>query len=332
MKKLSIIGTLLSLALACTDGAESGRDARTGGLSIVETGELAAVNSRTFVMPRYGRYWHEMRIIGLLEHGAVVSAGDSIIQLDPTDIKKFILDRESDLATQQAAEQKLRVDLDNRISDLEARVRSETAAFNLKRIELESSRFESARLKKIKELEFEQAKITLEKEKKTLEVCKIINANDLKIQQIRVRQIENELNNAYNILPTLTLRTPISGIFQIALNYRNGTSSGVPLVKIGDNIYAGNILAHVPELKWMKVNTFINEIDFLKIAVGQDVAVRLDAMPKVVFGGKVAYIGKLCHLRDSNSRQKVFDVEVNITQPDERLRPGMTVSCEFLGS
>jgi multidrug resistance efflux pump len=247
------------------------------------------------------------------------------MQLDPTEVKKFILDRESELETQQAAEQMLRVDLSNRVNDLESNVKNATAAFNLKKIELESSRFESARLKRIKELEFEQAKITLEKEQQKLELCKAINENELKIQQVRIERITNELNNAYNIVPDLTIRTSIPGIFQIAHNRRTGT-----LVKVGDNIYSGNLLAKVPDLAMMKVNTYINENDFLKIDMGQDVTVRLDAMPKIAFEGKIAYIGKLCHLLDDKSRQKVFDVEVNITHFDERLKPGMTVSCEFL--
>ena len=89
-------------------------------------------------------------------------------------------------------------------------------------------------------------------------------------------------------------------------------------------------MANVPELEFMKVNTQVNETDFLKIAVGQKVAVRLDALPKVMFEGEVSYIGKLCRLKDQKSRQRVFDVEVRIVEPDERLKPGMTVSCEFL--
>ena len=117
----------------------------------------------------------------------------------------------------------------------------------------------------------------------------------------------------------------MSGVFQVEYNRQTGTS-----VKIGDNIYYGNSMGNVPELKWMKVNTAINETDFLKIKVGQKVAIRLDAMPKLVFDGEVAYIGKLCRLKDQKSKQKVFDVEVKIIQPDERLKPGMTVSCEYL--
>ena len=80
----------------------------------------------------------------------------------------------------------------------------------------------------------------------------------------------------------------------------------------------------------MKVNTTISENDFMKIAVGQKVTVRLDALPKVEFEGEIMYVGKLCRLKENKSKQKVFDVEVKILKSDERLKPGMTVSCEYL--
>ncbi|MDR1119717.1 MAG: efflux RND transporter periplasmic adaptor subunit [Dysgonamonadaceae bacterium] len=318
---------LLAVSCARPDGEDTLSE--TKERNIVETGELAAIRNHSFVLRRYGRQWYEMRVIGLLEHGAMVQPGDSIIQLDPTDVKRYIIDRESNLETEIANLEKLLVDQDNHINELTSNMKNETATFNLKKIELESSRFETERLRKIKELEFEQAKIALAKEKRKLELNRIINENNLKIQQIRVRQIKNEIENAYKILPQLTLRAPVSGIFQIALNWRTGY-----LLKIGDNIYAGNNLANVPELAHMKVNTCINEADFLKISPGQKTAIRLDALSDVVFDGEVSYIGKLCHLRDYNkkTRQKVFDVEVRMLTSDPRLKPGMTVSCEYLNN
>jgi hypothetical protein len=62
------------------------------------------------------------------------------------------------------------------------------------------------------------------------------------------------------------------------------------------------------------------------------VVVRLDALPQVSFKGEVAYVGKLCRLKERNSKQKGFDVEVKLLEPDERLKPGMTVSCEVIVS
>ena len=89
-------------------------------------------------------------------------------------------------------------------------------------------------------------------------------------------------------------------------------------------------MGNVPDLTWMKVNSAIGERDFLKIHKGQKVIVRLDALPKISFDGEVTYIGRLCHLKDEKSKQKVFDVEVKMLKSDERLKPGMTVSCEYI--
>ena len=326
---LLIVFVILFISITCSRDAESAADKvrASDGSTIVETGELAAINSKSFVIPRYGRRWYQMKIIGLLNHGEIVKKGDSIAQLDPSDINKFILEQESNLETQLAALEKLYVEQENREQENESRIRNELASFDLKKIELEATRFESDRTRQVKQLEFNQAVINLEKEKRIYELNKTINANNLKIQEIRVEQIKKEMEDAKNLIPALTLRTPVSGVFQIETNWQSANRS---FYRIGDNIYAGNNLANVPELEFMKVNTQVNETDFLKIAVGQKVAVRLDALPKVMFEGEVSYIGKLCRLKDQKSRQRVFDVEVRIVEPDERLKPGMTVSCEFL--
>ena len=328
MNSLFLAFLAITLLFSCKKSSEpeGGRKTSDGSV-IVETGELAAVNSRSVVINRYGRQWYQMKIIGLLDHGEIVKKGDSIAQLDPADINKYILESESNLETQLAALEKLYVEQDNKKQERESRIKNETATFDLKKIELEASRFESERLRQIKQLEYEQAVINLEKEKRIYELNKTINSSELIIQEIRVEQIKKEIENAKKLIPLLTLRAPVSGVFQIATNSQNSNRN---IYKIGDNIYAGNSLAIVPELEFMKVNTQVNETDFLKISLNQKVAVRLDAMPKIVFNGEVIYIGKLCRLKDQKSRQKVFDVEVKILKSDERLKPGMTVSCEFL--
>jgi len=154
---------------------------------------------------------------------------------------------------------------------------------------------------------------------------KIIRTNDMKIQVLKANQLKSELQDAKAILPRLTVRTPISGIFQIGTNWRTGD-----MIKIGDEVYPGNNMGNVPDLTWMKVNSCVGERDFLKVHKGQKVIVRLDALPKIRFDGEVIYVGRLCHLKDEKSKQKVFDVEVKMLKSDERLKPGMTVSCEYI--
>ena len=319
---------LLFISCGSDDWGSSDKDG-SSGTTLIETGTLEAINNVTFVLPRYSMYWYEMRIIGILQNGMMVNEGDSLIQLDPSDVNKSILERETTLETQLANIEKMQVQQDNQINDLEARIRNETAAFNLKKIELESSRFETERHQAIKQLEFKQSEIALAKEKRKLELAKIVNANTMKIQQIRIRQIEDDLVQFNNIVPQLTIRSTVAGVFQRGRNWRSPLGL---MLNEGDMTYVGYSMGNVPELKWMKVNTFINENDFLKLQVGQKVNVRLDALPEVSFKGEVAYVGRLCRLKEQNSKQKGFDVEVKMLEPDERLKPGMTVSCEFLSN
>lgn len=293
--------------------------------TVTETGELEAVNARTFVMPRFGRYWYEMKIIGLLEHGTAVQAGDSLIYFDPSEIKKFIIDRETNLETQRANLEKTQVEIQNRKSDIRSSLLSEQAAFDLKKLQMEQFRFESEKVRKVNELEFKQAELRLEKAKQSAHFAEIIAENQLNIQKIRVRSIEQQVNDAYAILPELVIRTPIKGIFQIATKRRSRE-----MLQIGEEVSVGNRLGSVPDLTWMKVNTVINEADFMKVSVGQSVMVRLDAMPDKTFEGEVTYISKLCRPIERDARQKVFDVIVELKVSDERLKPGMTVSCEFI--
>ena len=318
--------TVSSLAVSCQNGQSEEDDDNGPGNTIVETGYLEAVNSKSFVLPRIGR-WGSMRITGLVEHGSLVQAGDSVIQFDPSDIQKYITDAETRLESQVAALEKLKISQANTRSSEESSMKTQEANFELKKIQMEAVRFESERTQRIRELEFRQAEITLAKEKRKMELSELIREKELYIREVEMEQTKRDIENTYRLLDQLTLYTPISGVFEIMYNRRQGGG----LIKVGDNVYAGNKIAMVPDLKWMKVITSINETDILKIHEGQKVAVRLDAMNNVVFDGEITYIGKLCHQKDDTElKQKVFDVEVTLLDSDERLKPGMTVSCEFL--
>lgn len=316
---------LIAALCACGRGVEERNAEKTAGKTIIETGYLEAVNSKSFIMPSLGR-WSSLKIIGLVEHGTAVNEGDSVIQLDPTDILKYISDRETNLESQIASLEKLKLNQANTRSSQEANRRNQLASFELRKMEREAARFESERTKRIKELEFKQAEIDLNKEMRKIEFNQIIADIDLKKQEIEIERTKQNIEETKALLGQLTLRTPIPGVFQVDFSRRNRG-----LVKVGDQMYSGNRIAVVPDLRWMKVKTYISEIDQPKIKVGQKVAVRLDAMNDVVFDGEITYIGKLCRQKPGTElKQMVFDVEVKLLVSDERLKPGMTVSCEFL--
>ena len=293
--------------------------------SIKQTGELQAVKASFIPMPSIDwQYGYQFKIIGLVEHGKIVHKGDSILKLDATSVYKFIIEREDMLENELADEKKQVVQSENNIQELTAQFKSEQAAYDLKKLEVDRSKFDSDVKKRIKELEFQQENIKLNKVKRNLDLKPKLDDYDRRIKKIKVAQRRNELNNAKDALKLFLLKSPLDGIFQVAVN---DWTDNPQMWKVGDTPYQGQILASIPDVTRMKVKTYINESDAKRVHKGMKVIVRLDALPSVPFNGSITEISKVCVARD---KEKVFNIVVAIDESDLRLKPGMTVNCEYI--
>jgi HlyD family secretion protein len=318
---------MVILSVSCAQGRQEVYTVMTGTFkqSIIQTGELEAVKASFITMPEIDwQYGYQFKIIGLMEHGKIVHRGDSIIKLDATSVYKFIIERENMLENELADAKKQVVQSENNLQELNAQLKSEQAAYDLKKIEVERSRFDTDIKKKIKELEFKQATIKLNKVKRSLDLKPKLDNLDRQIQKIKVIQRENELNKAKETLKLFLIRSPLDGIFQVAVDR---WSDNLQTWKIGDTPYQGQILASIPDVTKMRAKTYINETDVKKVHHGMKVIIRLDALPSVPFSGSITEISKICTDRD---KEKVFNVVVEIDGSDLRLKPGMTVNCEYI--
>jgi HlyD family secretion protein len=318
---------LIIIPISCSKGKSEDFTVMSGSFrqSIVETGELDATKAISIMMPRIGwQYGYQFKIIGLVEHGKTVHDGDSVIKLDPSPIHKFIIERGDMLENELAAANKQMVESENSIQELNAQLKNELAAYDLKKLEVERSKFDTDVKKRIKELEFQQAAIKLNKIKRNLELKPRLNGYDRTIQGIKVIQRETELINAKETLVQFLIRAPQDGVFQIS---KDIWSDNPQIWRLGDLPYQGQMLASIPDITKMEAKTYVNEADIRKIRPGMKVIVRLDALPSVPFNGIITDISKICLTRE---REKVFNVVVEITESDLRLKPGMTVSCEYI--
>jgi multidrug efflux pump subunit AcrA (membrane-fusion protein) len=324
---LNYLLILFVLLNSCSKGRPDDLTVKSGPFrqSITEPGELDAIEASFIMMPRIAyQYGYQFKIVGLADHGKIVHKGDSIIKLDPSSVYKYILDREDMLENELASANKQKVQSENNIQELNAQLKNEQAAFDLKKLEVEASKFDTEVQRKIKDLEFQQETIRLDKIKRNLTLKPVLDNYDREIQNIKVIQRKTELSNAKETLKQFLIRAPLDGTFQVATN-RN--YSNPQNWKIGDSPYTGYIIASIPDISRMKAKTYINEAEFKKVKRGMNVIVRLDALPSVPFKGIIKDINKICFARD---REKVFNVTVEIIETDQRLRPGMTVSCEYL--
>jgi len=324
----ALIPALLSflLLLSCNSSSKSSFTVLNGPFkqSVIETGELQAEKSSTVSMPRINSiYGYNFKIIALAEHGKNVMKGDPVITVDPSSVQKYIIEKRESLENEIASSKKLKAQMVNNIQDLKAQLRNEEASFKIKKLQLEKSAFESAGIRKVIEIEYKQAEIRLERIKRNLKLRPRLDSLDYRIQQIKVIQRENEVKLAEEALKQLIVTSPLDGVFVVERNSRTGQTT-----KVGDEVYTGNTVARIPDIRTMKVKGTVLENDISRIKTGLNVIVRMDALPNVPFYGKLTYVSMVCI--PNQDGKKVFQTEVLISGTDLRLKPGMTVRCEYL--
>ncbi|MCX6226919.1 MAG: HlyD family efflux transporter periplasmic adaptor subunit, partial [Bacteroidia bacterium] len=264
------------------------------------------------------------KIVELAETGKLVKAGDTVIRIDASSIEKVIITTEEKLESERAASKKLQVQMDNNIQELKAQLRTEQAMFDLKKLEQERSLFDTEKNRKIKELDFRQATIRMDKIKRQLAQKPVMDNYDFTVQKIKEKQVEAELSGAKEVLNQMVVTCPIDGLFQAGYNQNYYPPR---YLKVGDRVWTGMMIAKIPDINHMKARTFVHETDITKISKGMAVIVRLDALPQLPFHGKITEVSKICTARE---KEMIFKVVVEIDESDLRLKPGMTVSCEYI--
>ncbi len=324
-RKFLIAGMGLLLIISCQRPDSKKFTVMKGNFiqSVTEAGELEAINSASIMMPKINhRYGYSFKLVGLVDYGSIVEVGDSVAALDPSSIYKYIIQQEEALENAKAKAEKQQVESNIQRRDLEVQLKNEEASYNLKKLELERMQFDSGLKKRVKELEYQMTGLKLEKIRDKLALFPQLDAYDHRINELQIKQLETDIQNALETLQNLVLYSTGNGYFQISNNRRGGQS-----YKLGDEVYMGSMIASIPDVTQMKVSSRINETDISNVHTGMDVVIRLDALPDISFRGVLQEISSICTEEDE---QKIFTTEVRVLDNDTRLKPGMSVSCEYI--
>jgi len=91
---------------------------------------------------------------------------------------------------------------------------------------------------------------------------------------------------------------------------------------------SGTTLMTIADLDEMQIKAGVNEVDVGKLEKGQTVEIDVDAYPNAKYEGLITHIAPAA--RDEQG-VKIFDVEIDVVNTDERLRPGMTANITIQG-
>lgn len=108
----------------------------------------------------------------------------------------------------------------------------------------------------------------------------------------------------------------------------SGTITDVNIMP-GDQATPGDVAFRLADLSSLLVDVEVSEVDINQIDSGQSVTLELDASPGRIYQGEVTEIAL-----DSQPIQGVVNyiVTVEITDPDEEIKPGMTAAVNIIVS
>jgi RND family efflux transporter MFP subunit len=289
---------------------------------VTTTGELRANKFVQITGPAQAQVAgvYQTKIASIIPEGSVVKQGDVIAELDRQPAATRMTTVNLDLTKAQAEFTSAQLDSTLNLAIAREDVRTAEYFLEEKKIAKEQAQYEAPSLRRQAEIDFEKAQRAWEQSKRNLDtktkqaIAKMSSVGaDLGRQQ-------NNLKNVQEVMESFTIRAPSPGMV-IYVREWNGKKKGV-----GSQWSAWDpTVATLPDLTQMESQTYINEVDVRKIAVGQKVQITLDADPSKKLEGVVSQIANVGEQRP-NQDSKVFEVKVTVTRPDTTLRPGMTTA------
>ena len=300
---------------------------KKGDLKIVlsEEGELKATNSVNISSPNISWRYGNLKIIKLIEDGAEVNKGDTVIVFDPSEVGKVIEQSKNEMEIAKAELEKLKAQNTSKLDELESNLKVTTLSHKISEINFELAEFEAEVTKKEIELKLKKAKISLSKAQDEIENTKKIQKEELQQSILKIEQLKTKLEQGDEALASLTVISPSNGLAILTKNWRTGNKW-----QTGDQTWPGNPMITLPDLSEIMAMVQINEIDISKILPKQDVEVKLDAYSDLNFKAQISKIANLAENKNNKTKIKVFPVEALIEGSSDKLLPGMTVSCDIL--
>jgi len=287
-------------------------------LSVPVSGTLAAVDSARLSPPPVAELW-EFKIVFLAPEGSTVRRGQPVLGFDTSALERTLLDKEAERDSAQKQLDKQRADLalaasDSRLHLAEAdadRRRAEMAVAVPPELE---SRNELAAAHA--DLELAARKIEYQQHRLRLTAAgAAAQLRSLTEQRDRAAARVTEVRAA---ISRMRVAAPRDGTV-VYLPNPSGEKK-----KVGDSCWRLEQVVEIPDLRRLRADGEIDEADAGRVAVGQNVTLRLDAHPEVVFTGRVAAVKSAVRQRAATLAGKVVRIEIDLPRTDPlRMRPGM---------
>lgn len=287
-------------------------------------GKNAVVVSLPDVIKRRSLRIYQIKIKDMVPEGKVVKKGDWIATLDAANINQQIQSNQQELTRHLAEFNDAKIDSTIQLTKLREELEEFNYDLEYKKIELEQAKYESPAYQRKKQVEFNKTIRQMEKKRRDYELTRL----KLKVQ---TRRSEDHYRRDFEkdsllkvALMACRIRAPKDGMVMYAKLW------GGRKLRVGDQVSRWNpTIATLPDMSVLISETYVQEIDITKIAVGDSVEINIDALPGKKYSGvisKIANIGQELPGFDT----KVFKVIIDMNEHGEEIKPAMTTDNKII--
>ncbi|MFZ0819586.1 MAG: efflux RND transporter periplasmic adaptor subunit [Candidatus Acidiferrales bacterium] len=269
-----------------------------------------------------------IQIVKLAKDGDPIKKGDVAVVLDPTTLQATLDQRRSDVKQTEA--QKADAEAQARLVDEQDVTDLQKANYDV-----ESAKLAASQAEILSPIDGEEKRLAVADAEARARQAQQKLESDRASQRANIAAFEQKRQKALrdvklyeDAISHLTLFAPVDGIVNRLPNWRNNTGGGAQPFKEGDRAWSGADILQLPDLSSLRISARVDETDRSRLRAGQTATARADAIPDQEFICSVSEISPLAKIDFSNGwpPAKNFDVAVLIDHPDQRLRPGMSVT------
>jgi HlyD family secretion protein len=286
---------------------------------VIATGTLKAVSATPIVVPaESGR---EQKVSFIAPDGAVLKAGDLVVEFDPFEARREEADGRSDLAAAEAKMEKVTAEgsrTSRSLSIDQGVAREEMERAGTFELSDESLFSKHAVIESRIDSDFSARRADLAGRK--IEANGRVSSSDRALSNIEAGKARLKIENAEKGLRSLRIVAPHAGVLVLQKDWSGRT------VFVGSSVWPGQKIAEIPDLTSLEARVFVLEADAAGLEPGLAARVTIEGRPGPDYPAKVSRVEALAKPREWQSPVKYFDTALSLERTDSAaLNPGQRV-------
>ncbi len=287
-------------------------------------GVIEAQKSLTIGPPKM-RDTHRFKLVRMAEEGKAVAEGDFLLEFDASDLNRRLRDETANYQSVQEEYQKKRSDFDIQLRDLKLQL--EQAKSDADKLDNKLSRqaeLESAIVIAQTRIQRDAARKKVELLEKKVQYLTESGRLDLQISTSNQRYYKNRMDILLDGIDALTVYAPLPGVVIYKRDWNNEPK------QIGSYVFIMESVMELPDLSTLRAKVLVDEVDAGKVRIGQEAQVQVDAVQGKVFSGKLASISTILKQAAYDRPQRVAEAYVEMRGEGLNLvRPGMSARASI---